>query len=128
MSQTFEGRSPGEFWLIETDGIFKSQAEIDSHVSSDGTVIQPDAQPGDISFVDANDDGQITSEPEGGDRVFSGLGIAPWNAGLNINATYSNFDLTLSFYGNFGSKVYNGPKYLLEQPFGYDNFLSLIHI
>ena len=122
VSQTFEGRSPGEFWLIETDGIFKSQAEIDSHVSSDGTVIQPDAQPGDIRFVDANDDGQITSEPEGGDRVFSGLGIAPWNAGLNINATYSNFDLTLSFYGNFGSKVYNGPKYLLEQPFGYDNF------
>ena len=122
VSQTFEGRSPGEFWLIKTDGIFRSQAEIDAHVSSDGTVIQPDAQPGDIRFVDANDDGQITSDPTGGDRQFVGLGIAPWNAGLNVSATYKDFDVTLNFYGNFGSYVYNGPKYLLEQPFGFDNF------
>ncbi|MDN5216826.1 TonB-dependent receptor [Fulvivirgaceae bacterium BMA12] len=111
--QIFRGRSPSEFWLIQTDGIFKTQQEIDAHGA------QPDAQPGDIRFIDADGDGQITTE---GDRVFAGLGIAPWNAGLNINATYKNFDLTLNFYGNFGSYVYNGPKYLLEQPFGYDNF------
>ena len=111
--QIFRGRSPSEFWLIQTDGIFKTQEEIDAHGA------QPDAQPGDIRFIDANGDGEITTE---GDRVFAGLGIAPWNAGLNINAAYKDFDLTLNFYGNFGSYVYNGPRYLLEQPFGYDNF------
>ena len=68
--EIYEGRAPSEFWLIKTDGIFRSQAEIDAHVGPDG-LIQPEAQPGDIKFIDANGDGVITTE---GDRQFAGLG------------------------------------------------------
>ncbi len=114
----FEGRQPSEFWLIKTDGIFRTQADLDSHVGPSGELIQPDAQLGDIRFVDADGDGLITSE----DRQFAGTGRPPWTGGMNINAGYKSFDFSVNLYGNFGHHVYNGPRYLLEQPFGFDNF------
>jgi len=117
--EIYEGRAPSEFWLIKTDGLFKSQAEIDAHVGPEGDPIQPEAQVGDIKFIDFNGDGVITTE---GDRQFAGRARAPWDAGLNINMFYKSFDFTMNFYGNFGQYVFNGPKYLIEQPYGYDNF------
>ncbi len=111
--EIYQGRAPSEFWLIKTDGIFRSQAEIDAHGA------QPDAQVGDIRFIDADGNGEITTE---GDRQFAGSGRAPWSGGLNINAGYKAIDFTMSFYGLFGHHVYNGPRYLIEQPYGYDNF------
>lgn len=121
--EIYEGRAPSEFWLIKTDGIFRSQAEIDAHVGPDGNLIQPEAQVGDIKFIDADGDGVISTE---GDRQFVGLGRAPWTAGLNLNANYEAFDFSLNFYGNFGHHVFNGPRYLIEQPYGYDNFSAAL--
>ncbi|MFH5886228.1 SusC/RagA family TonB-linked outer membrane protein [Halalkalibaculum sp. DA3122] len=108
-----------EFWLIETDGIFKSQQEIDNHTSSDGTVIQPNAEPGDIRFIDANDDGTITSE---GDRQLQGSGIPTMNVGFNFSANYKGFDGSLNVTGAFGQVIYNTHQYLLERPYGFENF------
>jgi TonB-linked SusC/RagA family outer membrane protein len=117
--EIYEGRGPSEFWLIKTDGIFKSQAEIDAHVGPDGGLIQPDAQLGDVKFIDFDGDGIITTE---GDRQFAGTGRAPWNGGLNLNVFYRSFDFTMNLFGNFGHHVFNGPRYLIEQAYGYDNF------
>ena len=117
--EIYEGRAPSEFWLIKTDGIFKSQEEIDAHIGPEGDPIQPEAQVGDIKFIDFDGDGVITTE---GDRQYIGRGRAPWDVGLNINMFYKSFDFTMNFYGNFGHYVFNGPKYLIEQPYGYDNF------
>jgi hypothetical protein len=117
--EIYEGRGPSEFWLIKTDGIFKSQAEIDAHVGPDGNLIQPDAQLGDVRFIDFDGDGIITTE---GDRQFAGSGRSPWNGGLNLNVFYKSFDFTMNLFGNFGHHIFNGPKYLIEQPYGYDNF------
>lgn len=108
-----------EFWLIETDGIFKSQQDIENHTSSDGTVIQPNAQPGDIRFVDANDDGTITSE---GDRQLAGSGIPKVNIGFNLSANYKGFDSALNLTGAFGHVVYNSHAYLTERNYGFENF------
>lgn len=107
-----------EFWLIETDGIFKSQEEINNHTSSDGTVIQSDAKPGDIRFIDANDDGRITSE---GDRQLQGSGIPNVNVGFNLSANYKGFDGSLNFTGAFGQVIYNTHQYLVERNSGFEN-------
>lgn len=114
----YQGRGPAEFWLIETDGIFKSQKEIDDHKNSVGVVIQPDATPGDIKFVDFDDDGTISEE---GDRQYAGSGIPKFNAGFNFSAQYKGFDFNLGLYGAFGMKVMNGSMYLLEKPYGFTN-------
>lgn len=113
------GGGLAEFWLIETDGLFRSQEEIDNYTNSEGVLIQPNAKPGDIRFVDANDDGEITSE---GDRQYQGSGYPKLNLGFNLFASYKNFDLYVGLTGAFGQVIYNGPKYLVEQNYGYDNF------
>ncbi len=115
----YQGRGPAQFWLIETDGIFKSQEEVNAHTNSEGIVIQPDAQPGDIRFVDYDDNGEISEE---GDRQFMGLGVPKLNLGFNFSASYKNFDVNLGLYGAFGHKILNGPQYILEQNYGFGNF------
>ena len=115
----YQGGGPAQFWLIETDGIFKSQEEVNAHTNSEGVVIQPDAEPGDIRFVDFDDNGEISEE---GDRQFMGLGVPKMNLGFNVSASYKSFDLNLGLYGAFGHKILNGPLYLLEQNYGFGNF------
>jgi hypothetical protein len=55
---TQAGLPVGSFFLIPTDGIFNSQEEVNDH-AMEGQPIQPNASPGDIRFVDSNNDGQI---------------------------------------------------------------------
>ncbi|MDI1256965.1 MAG: TonB-dependent receptor [Flavobacterium sp.] len=97
-SKTEVGRSMGELYVYETEGIFQNQAEIDAHA------VQPGAVPGDVAFKDVNGDGQITDQ----DRSFQGVTIPKFSFGFNFNASYKNFDMSLFFQGHGGNKIYNG--------------------
>jgi len=95
--------SIGEWYVIKTDGIFKSQQEIDSYVSKSGQKVQPNAKPGDVRYVDANGDGQINNN----DRQYAG---SPWpnlQTGAQFNASYKQFSFNLQLVGIFGNKIYN---------------------
>src|SRR5690606_26132955 len=96
-SRTEVGRSIGELYAFETDGVFQSQPEIDAHALQNG------AAPGDIRFKDINADGFITDD----DRTFQGNTIPKFSYGLNLNGQYKNFDLSLFFQGVSGNKVFN---------------------
>jgi hypothetical protein len=48
-------------------------------------------------------DGNIGNE----DRQFLGHGQPRWSLGWSNNFSYKSFSLSFSFYGNFGSRVYN---------------------
>lgn len=109
-TRTKVGRSLGEWYLLRTDGLFQSQAEIDNYTSSDGTVIQPFARPGDVRYIDLNDDGTINAE----DRDFAG---SPWpnlQAGIQFNASYKQFSANVQFVGVFGYKIYNDVRHILD--------------
>jgi hypothetical protein len=115
------GHSIGEWYVIKTDGIFKSQDEINNYTSKTGTLIQPNAKPGDIKYVDANGDGVINNE----DRQFDG---SPWptlQAGAQFNASYKQFNLNIQLVGVFGDKLYDDVRRVLD---GYQltNFRSNI--
>lgn len=100
------------FYLIETDGIFQTDEEVLAHISSDGTVLQPNAKPGDLRYKDYDDDGIISSA---GDRVIIG---SPWpklETGLNIDMEYKNIDFSLQGFGAYGQKVFNGTRSLTER-------------
>ncbi|GAA4730755.1 TonB-dependent receptor [Flavisolibacter ginsenosidimutans] len=97
------GHSIGEWYVIKTAGIFKSQQEIDSYVSKSGQKVQPNAKPGDVRYVDANGDGQINNN----DRQYAG---SPWpnlQTGAQFNASYKQFSFNLQLVGVFGNKIYN---------------------
>lgn len=111
-TKSYVGKPIGDWYLIKTDGIFRNQEEVLNHVNSKGQLIQPNAQPGDIRYVDFNDDGNITDA----DRQYSGSSFPAWNIGVNSTLEYKGFDLMIQLTGAFGHKLFNGPRS------GYDRF------
>lgn len=97
------GRELSNFWLLRTDGIFNSQAEVDAH-SKDGVLIQPNAQPGDLRFKDINDDGRIDND----DKEFIDGSIPDFEYGFNFSGSYKNFDMSVVLQGVVGQKIFNG--------------------
>ena len=93
----------GYFNIIKTDGIFQTQEEINAYVNKDGNMIQPNAQPGDLKYVDFNGDGKIDNL----DRQDCGSAFPKVTLGINLGAEWKGFDLNLFFDGNFGNKIYN---------------------
>ena len=118
-SETKAGYPIGGYWLISTAGYFNSQEEVDAY-SKDGKKIQPAAEPGDIKFVDANNDGVINDD----DRVFQGSPFPDFTFALNGNMRYKNFDLSIGLQGVLGNKIYNATRQTLEDVTKGSNFLA----
>jgi TonB-linked SusC/RagA family outer membrane protein len=119
VNRTEEGRSIAEFFLIETDGIFQSMDEVFDHTAEilndengrfETRLIQPDAKPGDIRYVDYNQDGQIDLD----DRQWLGSPIPDFEFGLNFTADYRGFDFTMFWFGVYGNEIFNGLRLSIE--------------
>ena len=81
---------------------------------------KPAAEPGDIKFVDANNDGVINDD----DRVFQGSPFPDFTFALNGNMRYKNFDLSIGLQGVLGNKIYNATRQTLEDVTKGSNFLA----
>ncbi|MFV8328397.1 SusC/RagA family TonB-linked outer membrane protein, partial [Flavobacterium sp. ZS1P14] len=84
------GHSQFEIFGFKTEGLFQSQADIDSHATQVGSRL------GGIKFVDINGDGAINSD----DRTFIGTTLPKLEYGVNISLAYKNIDFSV-----FGSGV-----------------------
>ncbi|AFD06749.1 SusC/RagA family TonB-linked outer membrane protein [Solitalea canadensis] len=93
------GQPIGSFFVLQTDGIFQSQAEIDASA-------QKSAKVGDLRYKDFSGDGQINDD----DRVYVGSYQPKMYFGLTGGFTYKDFDFSIDCYGNFGNQIYNGKK------------------
>lgn len=96
-SKTEVGRSIGEIFAYETDGIFQNAAEIAAAPT------QTNAGVGDIRFKDINDDGMISDL----DRTYQGTTIPQYSYGINFSASYKNFEFSMFWQGAGGNKVFN---------------------
>jgi len=105
-TKSIPGHPIGEWYLIKTDGIFRSIEEVQAHKNSEGKLIQPNAQPGDVKYIDYNDDGMITDA----DRQHCGSTIPKFQLGMNLGFEYKGFDLQFQLSGAFGHKSFNGPR------------------
>ena len=119
-TQTKVGKPIGSFYLYQADGIFQTKDEINRHVNSKGELLQPDAQPGDIRFIDTNGDGYIDED----DKVYCGSGIPKVEANINLSANWRGFDFSAVISGSFGFKIYNANRYLYEGMNSASNFLA----
>jgi TonB-linked SusC/RagA family outer membrane protein len=109
-TRTQVGRSLGEWYLIETDGLFQSVPEIESYTNGAGKIIQPNAKPGDVKYIDKNGDGTINAD----DRNFVG---SPWpklQTGAQFNGSFKQFSLNVQLVGVFGYKIYNDVRRALD--------------
>jgi TonB-linked SusC/RagA family outer membrane protein len=91
--------------LIKTDGLFQSQTEIDNYTKN-GVKIQPNARPGDLKFVDYNDDGIINDD----DRQYMGSYLPELTYSFGAGFDYKGFDFNFLFQGIAGVKIFNGFK------------------
>ena len=89
------GQPIGYFYGLKTDGLFQNQAEVDAHAD------QVNAAPGDLRFVDTNEDGEINED----DRTYIGDPIAPWTMGLNLGLNYKNWDFGAYFFASLGNEI-----------------------
>jgi hypothetical protein len=99
--------------LIKTDGIFQTQAEVDAYTWTDpkdptgvARKIQPNAQPGDLRFIDFNNDGQINDD----DRQYMGSYLPELTYSFGAGLTWKGFDFNAFFQGVAGVKIFNGIK------------------
>jgi len=118
------GQPVGFFFGYETNGIYRSQAEIDSDpglANDDGSGRRGDVVPGDFRRVDINGDGLITSA----DQTEIGSPVPDFTYGINFNANYKNWDFGLNINGVQGNEIYNatrftGTFFLDGNKFGYN--------
>jgi hypothetical protein len=95
------GHPVGAFYGYEVTGYFADAADVTKSPT------QQDAAPGRFKYADLNHDGVIDDQ----DRGFFGNPNPKFTYGINLNATYKNFDATVLFYGSYGNEVINYTRY-----------------
>lgn len=94
------GKPIGYFYGYKTAGIFQNQAQIAERRAS-GQGVLDGAQPGDVIFVDSNNDGVINDD----DKVEIGNPHPDLNIGFSLNFGYKGFDLSVTARGSFGHQI-----------------------
>ena len=106
ISRAQNGKPFPFFYGYKTNGIFQNVNEINAYTNTAGELIQPNAVPGDVRFVDVNGDGQITDE----DRTDIGKGMPDWTYGFNMNISWKNFDFNMMWQGTIGNDIYDATR------------------
>jgi TonB-linked SusC/RagA family outer membrane protein len=122
--RTYVGQSIGEFYGYVSDGIFRSWDEVynwayinqasTGETDANGNPVMDPTQrdadvatthtaPGDIRWVDTNNDGIVNAD----DRVDLGSPIPNVVYGLTFNAQWKGFDVQVFAQGQQGNKVFN---------------------
>ncbi len=96
-----------------SDGLFRSQAEIDNHPIDQDQNGNATLIPGDIKYVDINNDGVITWEDQ--QEIGRGTGDPDLNFGFNFMGGYKNFNLSILLQG--GSMYAGNVSGLARLPF-----------
>lgn len=92
--RTETGKPMGYYWMLKTNGVFQNTDEVNSY-SKNGKLIQPSAVPGDLKYVDQNNDGIINDA----DRVNVGHPFPNYTYGINLNLNYKGLDLMVNANG-----------------------------
>ncbi len=96
-----EGEVVGSYYGYKVVGIIKDDAML-AQAKAQGQ----DAAIGDYLFQDVDGNGTL----DDGDRVILGNGLPSFNYGLNVSATYKNWDFSIYTYGVFGMKILSYSK------------------
>jgi TonB-linked SusC/RagA family outer membrane protein len=93
------GSPIGAFYGLVADGYYQGDDTVGFY--DDG------ARVGRIKFKDLNGDGNITAA----DRTIIGSPHPSFTGGLDLGLRRGNWDLSATFFGTFGNKIFNAQKY-----------------
>ena len=127
------GQSLGSWMGYKTDGVFRTQAEVDAYKEKYKISFGSPAV-GRVRYVDANGDGEISDR----DRTWLGCDLPKAQFGINLGANWKGFDLSL-FFNSIIRDAWNNSKFytdffplwtgnhgtqLLDAAQAYDNYLT----
>jgi len=101
-----EGAPFGSFYGYQTAGIYQSAADIANNPSYVG------ARVGGLRYADINGDGVIDAK----DRTIIGNPNPDFSYGINLNASYKNWDIATFFYGVQGNDLFEATRYFTDFP------------
>lgn len=102
ISRVEVGQPIGFFYGYQADGILQNQDEVDAYVKpTDGTPYFADQRPGDVRFVDQNQDGVIDES----DKLYLGDPNPDFEMGLQIHLEFKGFYANTTLAGKFGMQV-----------------------
>lgn len=105
------GLPVGSFYGWVTNGIFQNWDEVNSYAYQyQGTDAANGTAPGDIKFLDINNDGVVNDY----DRTYIGNPTPAWNFSMTNSFSYRNFDMQVFLQGVAGNDIYNANRVTLE--------------
>jgi len=106
VTRSEEGLPIAFFYGYKTDGIFQNQAEVFQHINRDGELLQENAVPGDVRFVDFNGDGVIDDN----DKTQIGNPTPDLTFGFTASVERKGFDVSVFVQGGYGNEIFNGTQ------------------
>jgi TonB-dependent starch-binding outer membrane protein SusC len=101
-----EGQPFGAFFGYRVIGLFQSADDVAKSPT------QTDAEAGVFKYQDVNGDNKIDAS----DRTFIGDPNPDFTYGLNLSASYKNFDFSAFFFGSSGNDIFNNTLYFTDFP------------
>lgn len=101
VSRVEVGKPIGFFYGYEADGILQNQDEVNAYVTPEGNPYFSDQRPGDVRFVDQNQDGSIDEL----DKVELGDPNPDFEMGIQLSAEYKGVYANATLTGKFGMQV-----------------------
>lgn len=112
ITHTVPGYAVGAFWGLVTDGLYRTQDDLDNSIPQFGyAVAENQTWLGDVRFKDVVPDAKI----DAADMTFIGSPIPKFTYGLTNAFQLKDFDLSIFIQGSYGSKIYNFLKWQIER-------------
>jgi TonB-linked SusC/RagA family outer membrane protein len=112
ISYTGAGYPIGSYFGYVADGLFRTPEEVAVHAEQTGKAL------GNIRYRDLNGDGAVNQD----DRTIIGNPHPDFTYGINLSASYKNWDLNVFFDGKQGGDMYNAQREMLDFPyFGFNH-------
>lgn len=108
LDKTIVGQPLGSWLVYKTDGIFRTQEEVDAYKQKYQVEFGNPAV-GRVKYVDANGDGRINDR----DRTWVGTDLPKAQFGLNLGANWKGFDLSM-FFSSIIRDAWNNSKYYTD--------------
>jgi TonB-linked SusC/RagA family outer membrane protein len=99
------GHPIGEFFGYETNGFYSA-----ADLANPAVPKYAGAVVGSFRYVDTNHDGVVDDK----DRTFIGNPNPDFTYGVNLNASYKNFDFSMVLYGSQGNKDFHYTNYFTD--------------
>ncbi|GAL65694.1 SusC outer membrane protein [Jejuia pallidilutea] len=117
VSYTGAGHPIGSYFGFVADGLFRTPEEVAIHAEQTGKAL------GNIRYRDLNGDGVINQD----DRTIIGNPHPDFVYGINLTASYKNWNFGMFFDGRQGNDMYNAQRELLDFPyFGFNHGLNTL--